>query len=160
MKFSLATALLLLVATASFVTSAPQQRRNQQGRRQQALRRNQNGGKRGGLTGDLNDVKSDTRIEDIDRAAVDKLMRNKASVNELTQCFKNMASCKSPGARQMISQMNNIGSGNSGCKNCSPAKIKQRNDAIFYFLKQFQSRYPAQYRTVISEIPSILARLG
>jgi len=155
MKFSLATALVLLVATTCFVTSAPQQNRNQQRRRNQPNRQRGGASK---LTGDLNDVGKDTRIEDIDRAAVNKLMRNEKSVNQLTACFKNLAKCRNPGARQMIEQMNTIGTGN-GCKNCSPAKIKQRNDAIFYFLKQFQERYPTQYRSVISEIPGILARL-
>jgi len=168
MRSSLTTLLLLVVMT-SFVASSPQQRPQQRRRRPAQARRQQ---QQASLQqqqpkfqfedlpdGDLRKVTKNTRIEDITKERVDKLMRNEKSVNILVDCFRAPKACPSPQARQMIGQMNNIGAGGKGCKDCSPAKIKQRNEVIYYFLSQFRERHPKQYRRVIEQIPTILARI-
>jgi len=148
---------LLLVVVTSYVASMPQQ---QQRRRRPARQQQQGNFQLEHLPdGDLRKVTKNTRIENITKDRVDKLMRNKESVQILVDCFKAPRRCQSPGARQMIGQMNNIGSGGKGCKDCSPAKIKQRNEVIYYFLTQFRDKHPKQYRRVIQEIPTILSRI-
>jgi len=164
MKSAVVLALALaVVCLASLVQPMPQQRVRQNRRPPgRSTNPNQNAANLINLDlpdGDLRKVSKDTRIENLTKDVVDKLMKNEESINVLTRCFKVMRTCKSPAARQMIGQLGNIGSGTTGCNNCSPAQIQNRNEVIFYFLAQFRDRYPRQYRQVLNEIPAILASL-
>jgi len=108
--------------------------------------------------GDLRRITTEVKLQQLTRQNVENAISNPKTMKILTNCFLDSRTCTDPIGQSLVGQVRQLGEG-KGCEGCTQEEKKARNELIYYFLSQFQQKYPADYRKVITQIPAILAGL-
>ncbi|KAF2368558.1 Insect odorant-binding protein A10/Ejaculatory bulb-specific protein 3 [Trinorchestia longiramus] len=88
-------------------------------------------------------------------AQLQRFFNNVESVNTLTSCFADLASCPNPTAANLANQILKLGPGGS-CAPCPADQQERMNSLVKIFLENYRTKYPELFEQVKPYIAHVI----